>query len=268
MKILYPKLSRPGQLLTSLHTPYYRPIGQEAEPNHSPYQLFVLVTRLAPLTRKLLGSGIYYQFVSVRDGSIMRMTLVPYRGALPAPLSPKLKEQLEAEIKLIISQDATYCLLYSTDVPLYRTTGQPISASWIWTILPYLHYPANIPSFVRAGGVYMDLSQQNNYYDLYTNLNIQLVEEIRDWYERGYITGMGALAENYDLEVISKDGMLWRPRWFELGLTPISEFLESLQLRGVVSYRVGELNLVVPGDIKAQQAIYQYVKAERQNNIS
>lgn len=241
--------------ISPIITPYYRTVvdrkpnecSEEGDYNYTPYNLFCLKTRLYPFMIQYVGSNVDIEMPTTLINNKMFITIVPVIGTRPIDISNDIRIKLIQYLDEITGTDKDSCLLFST---LNRTTtlsGNLIPVTWMNTILPYISLPENINPFIDQYGIYGDLSKltEKEYSIVYNQLVSQIIDQIRTMYRLGYITYAGSISEDWALEPVDTDSILYRPLWNDDRFaSDLVSFLQS-RIRGVrtISLRVGNNNV-------------------------
>ena len=224
------------QNLQFILTPYRRNItedldiaGERVEPlfNYTPYQLFCLRSQLLPYLHELLGYETDFQFVSIETPAGMQVTLSPVTGMQRLSISADQKRKIQLEAERILNDHPHFVLIFDYRKPIFDRFGQQIPRHWIRTMTPYLTIPVNLYPFERQGTILGYLAHLPNYNSYIDVVSTMIADELRMRYRRGYIVGAQQISAIYNLEVISNDGMLYRPKLVDESLPNIVPVLEA-----------------------------------------
>ena len=211
-----------------LMTPYYRLRAEvELNPqrsrrdndgtlkyNYSPYDLFVIKTRLEPFIQVRLDPRILIRFVSRYLNDRMRMTIELWRGDEAIVLNDRLHHYLQQVVDYITSNYANHCLLlvHGLSWNVNRQRGgspccrAPLPQWWVNSTLPFLgispHFQPQYrpPSEYSLGGVLVDLSKAEPYSDIYRRMLIKATDRLTEMYQLGFLS----LPSDFDNEALAR----------------------------------------------------------------
>lgn len=243
-------------------TPYYDEIIKDTtfplwylnqKYHHTPYQFFVLKTRLRPYvpSEYYIGLGHERYF-----GQMQYTILFSSNGAI-VPLTQLEADKYQQHVNNIIQHYPTYCTLIYYKQPLYSSTyNTTIPTVWVTSVLPYVYPMVPGNTIFVDGQILIDLepksdakggynikeemisnfkdSNNNDIYDIiYTQIQNKFVDRLYELYKKGTVV---ASAER-DADVIEKwrlvpllntnnDTQLYTTTWIDQRVTGnITEFL-------------------------------------------
>lgn len=180
----------------SVLTPYYRntvdmPAHRAvAEPqnNYTPYQVFVLMSRLQYAHPEHI-----LQPISIPRDERMVLTLRVFSGNNEAKLTPEEQQLYEAQVQQVLTEYPQHCLFFSGRGPFPR----PYPVNWTMSILPYLELPEAYDPFIQDGVIYLNLSQEDDFRTVYDTLFVQILERLQTLYETGAVITDAAFARTW-----------------------------------------------------------------------
>lgn len=202
-------------------------------------------------------------------------------------LTPHQHEYIQSQVNLITSKDVDACLLISTNIELLDEFGYKISNEWLTSMLPYIQINQLLHPFVNEYGLHVVLTRYvtgkkpMTYLERYYLLLQSGVRQLQKMYMSGYIiipptVRKEQIIDNWDLEPVDNDGLLYRPRWFDLrftrGLGGMVPFLQS-RLRGdkYVDIEVSE-NLVrrhfIAKQLRERDVQFEFINSFVRCNIT
>jgi len=179
-----------------VRTPYYREIieGQllEAQPiayqNFTDYNIFCLTTRLHPYIKEfskeayvVLSSYEYeeavYFFVDIKIGDNY------------VSLNEEQAKRLQDAVVEITTENPNYTLLYYLGIglPNKKNVIEDCPESWINDIIKFTLSTQGYDSFYKDGKFYLDLSDVDDYYNVFYELQDSLIDELRSLYFSGVL---------------------------------------------------------------------------------
>lgn len=230
-------------------TPFFRTILEgtnicEDEPdfNYTSYDIFCLRTKLEATVNSLLGPEYEISMVSIPKD--MKMVIAVYIIKDGQRLSPD--PRIEKAINLFTTKDPNFALLYRPERPIILETGQIIPVAWIQNMLPYVRVDATYNPFFNELGLHVNLLRVPSYNTRYNELLQEVRSQLIDLYLRGYILQAGSIADDWNLEIMDSQGLLYRPRWFDRSFAPdLVEFLrERMAGEEFIQFKVGYNNVV------------------------
>lgn len=228
-------------------TPYYRTILEnglfyEEEPDftYSPYLLFCIRTKMEPILTRFLGAEYGLGFITVEKDQKMMLAIEVRLGADPVDVVADFGEETSKEIQdylnLFTSRDQFTCLVYRVDEPMILEDGRVIPMDWLSNILPYISIPKHFNPFVDDLGLQVDLSRFPDYSDEYGRVLDNVITQIQQMYNNGYILQGAPIAEKWNLELADSEGLLYRAKWKDPSFAP--------DLVAFLRQRLGEEKLI------------------------
>ena len=241
--------------ISPIITPYYRTVvdrrpnecSEEADYNYTPYNLFCLKTRLYPFMIQYVGSNVDIEMPTTLINNKMFITVIPVIGTRPIDISNDVRVKLIQYLDQITGIDKDSCLLFSTLNRVTTTSGYLIPVTWMNTILPYISLPESINPFIDQYGIYGDLSKltEKEYSIVYNQLVSQIIEQIRTMYRLGYVTYAQSISEDWALEPVDTESIVYRPLWNDDRFaSDLVSFIQS-RIRGerTIKLRIGNNNV-------------------------
>jgi len=179
---------------TPVLTPFYRPIletddmkdGSPApERNYVPYDLFTFRTKFE---RKLyhLDPTYHFSFVPKPLNGAMRVTIEIHKGNTFVPLSPVFAKKIQSMVDDSLSTFPGLCLLLDSRIPLNSGT-KTLPKAWVGSLFPFLVLEERFHAILDSGGIYVDLSWDVAYVDLYHKMYMKMLDVLKEYYKKGVI---------------------------------------------------------------------------------
>jgi len=179
---------------TPVLTPFYRPIletddmkdGSPApERNYVPYELFTFRTKFE---RKLyhLDPTYHFSFVPKPLKGVMRTTIEIYKGKTFIPLNPVLAKKIQAMVDASLTTFPGLCLLLDSRTPLNIGT-KTLPKAWVGSLFPFLVLEERFRPILDNGRIYVDLSWEAGYVDLYQKMYMKMLDVLKEYYQKGVV---------------------------------------------------------------------------------
>ena len=204
--------------------------------NYAPYEIFCLKTRLMPYLIEKFGEGIFINFISLlqdpsgsisaQSGTKMTLSIQLTKSGDPIALSVNDKQEVQKQVNYILGTNKMYCLLLDWKLPMY-SDNKLIDHTWIKSILVYLHVPEEMYPFYENGQIFGFFGHISNYDDAYFQVVKSMMDEITYMYKYGFIVGAQLIAKDWNLEPVSNDGLLFKPRWRDDRIENMVSFLQN-----------------------------------------
>lgn len=244
-------------------TPYYDEIIKDTtvplwylnqKYHHTPYQFFVLKTRLRPYVPSEYYIGLGHE----RYFGQMQYTILFSSNGSIVPLTQLEADKYQQHVNNIIQHYPTYCTLIYYKQPLYSSTyNTTIPTVWVTSVLPYVYQMVPGNTIFVDGQIlidlepkndikdgysieeemkdnFMDSKDSNDIYDIiYTEIQNKFIDRLYELYKKGTVV---ANAER-DADIIEKwrlvpllnngyDTQLYTTTWIDQRVTDnITEFL-------------------------------------------
>lgn len=261
--------------LCHIPTPFYRTIsdpqdGCAPEPNinYTPYDVFCLETKINLYIYKKWGSGVIPTFRSLlKDNKYQLVISLEKTNNQETPLSSSQdQEDLTRYVEHLISYEPKVCLLFSGHFPVYNYKGQRLPSSWVTSFLKYIYIPPQLNPYVNSEGLYATLEPLNSIYnnslsiiegnpvgsykDLYAAMVMDIQQQLEVFYSLGYILQASSIAENWSLEPLDDEGLVYKPNWSDCRFAPdlVSFLTTRLEGETTIKYYIGD-NLVLRHDL-------------------
>jgi len=224
----------------SIITPYFRTLidrsglqcGEEPDFNYNSYDLFCLRTKVEPYLKELLNSKVYIIFKSILIGNKMVMTVIPMEGTEIITLSSDLIKKIRDYINSITGNKNQSCLVYDITNTVIAYDGTKIPNYWIKSVLPYVDISSSFNPFINEIGIYVDLSKDVDYIITYNEIQMNIIEQLKQMYENGYVTNAKSIASLWNLVTLDDKEIIYLPQWKDNRFAKnLAEFLLS-RLRG------------------------------------
>ena len=232
-------------------TPFYRTIVQvgggcapEPDINYLPYDLFCLHTKLYPYILDKFGSDIIISFQSLAIDERYVVTILLLKDDNPITMTEEEHTNLQKHINYLITYQPLVCLMFYSHSPLYLENGFRLPTNWISSMLPYVILPSKLNAFVNNDSLFATLQPKENkftisldtingtptgnYLDLYGAMVLDVQEQLRKLYQLGYIMYASPIANDWQLNPVDDDGLVYKPDWSDRRLTTdLVQFLTS-----------------------------------------
>lgn len=223
-------------------TPYYDEIILDTDVpfwylnqkhHHTPYQFFVLKTRLKPY----VPNNYYIGFDHHRYFGAMHYTVVFSSEGNMVPLTQLEADKYQQIVNTIINTYPTYCTLIYYKQPLTSTkynTSLPII--WVTSVLPYVYKMINNNTIFVGGQILIELDPNDSYDVTYREIQNTFIDHLYELYHKGVVVA----SATRDADMIEKwrliplfntenDTQLYTTSWIDQRITNnISEFLMNV----------------------------------------
>jgi hypothetical protein len=235
----------------------------EPTQNYTTYQLFCLESKLKPIIMKKYGTDVIVQFESLLTDNKYTLTIALLKDDQIYNISESDHKEIQDSIDDMITNQPLVCLLFWNESPAYLgdvtsltriegsqkhtiwNEGTRISPLWIKNVLPYVITPKEINAFAGPHGLYGTLQPKDNIYqisltidsegnpsgrypDLYNIISISIIRQLQEMYKLGYIINAESIMDNWDLEPLDDQKIVFRPTWNDERFAPdLVSFLES-----------------------------------------
>ena len=218
-------------------TPYYDHIIKNTnEPfwyefqskNHTPYDFFVLKTRLTPYISKYQNIG----FDSHRYEGQMRYFVNIADANIVIPLSKEQASQYQYIVNHIISNYPQHCtLLYDNQTFLTSLFNKPLSNQFVQSILPYCyqHFIDDQYEPILYDHQLLITIQDENYNHIYNELQNQLINELYKLYKMGTIALNPTEHQQFisDWQLIPLYNNIYTTTWTNSYINDLTQFLDD-----------------------------------------
>lgn len=182
----------------SVLTPYYRTTVaipatrcvEEPDSNYTPYQVFVLLSRL-----QYLHPEHDIQPISIPRDNRMVLTLKLFVKNEEVKLSPEEQQTYDAQVSQVLNEDPDHCFFLSGRGPFPR--AYPVN--WTMAILPYLDLPSEYEPLIREGVIYLNLREVSDFRAVYDELFLRTLNRIQELYEAGAFVTDAPFARRWGL---------------------------------------------------------------------
>lgn len=187
-------------------TPYYysvlniSPEGcteQEAN-NYNEYNLFCLRTRLVPFLSSQGWGHLSVTFPPIQRGKRMVIGLYLTNAGQKAEFLPREIEKLERKVTEITTVKPEYCILYSSDIPVYYKMKR-IPSAWVLSVLPYILIDEHTNPYVDGTHLYVNLSRYGDYNIRYNQMYSEISKILKDYYSWGGVVCNDSFAQKWQL---------------------------------------------------------------------
>ncbi|SHO33330.1 Hypothetical protein BQ3484_262 [Cedratvirus A11] len=216
-----------------LSTPYYATIvsvsatkcTNETERTFTPYTNFCLLTQIGTWLAKKGKRG-EVTCITVEEEGRMALKVKTFLT--------REEDILEAQEKLnqIVSERPTFCLIYSS------LLQNAYPAFWVREMLPFVDVVSPLFNpFVLDDDLYLDLSQEPNYFETYDNTLLDIKQLLHERWSTGCVTFASSIANDWSLAPLDDDDLLYQATWnddrFAKDLVPflLSRLSGSRELR-------------------------------------
>lgn len=228
---------------------------EEPYMNYEPYKLFVLKTRLRPFINKYLGKDYDIYYGTVRNNNEMVLTVKPILGSKPVPLGDKLTKLIQDQVNILTQSEMKHAMIFSSDSVYLDHNNHIIPSSWISSIVRFIpDISKDYNPQVKAGDIYADLSNVDNYTHVKNELNEHILDKIREFYKDGYIVDGESITDEWGLTDVHQNfhinsdfplGRLWKPQWIckEITEYPVDFLRQRISGNKILNLRLGNNNV-------------------------
>lgn len=179
---------------STVFTPFYRPILEREdikdgipapETNYLPYDLFAFRTKFE---RGLyhINPTYHFSFVSKQINKVMKLTIDIYKGDTFVPLDPTLAKTLQTLVDECVATFPKLCVLLDSRIPIIRGT-KTLTKAWVNSLFPFLAFEKRFRAIFDNGRIYIDLSRDIDYLNLYKKMYMKMIDVLFEYYKRGVI---------------------------------------------------------------------------------
>ena len=258
-----------------IDTPYYRQLipthytGCTDEPDfmYSPYDIFVMESRLYPFIYQLLGNrkSVIF-FPGIKEDHRMSIKIIlkevgnvdtqhPYgKEDKIIKLSAKEHKLITNKVKEIVSKDAGYALIDRRELYLvssgsvpknkggkYLTNVHKYPYAWFNTVLDYVNLDTSYNPYISKEGIYLAFNPEADFNTAYDEVVNHILDVLDQFWQKGVIlandiadtnTNKDILTLKWGLESIDKrevKSRLWKPVWSDNRFAkPMPDFLRRV----------------------------------------
>lgn len=228
----------------------------DSDCRYTPYEMFVIETRLFPLIYDLLGDiNIFVQSMLNKEKNRMDVYLkfakfqsLEEQGEEKEeliPLSKEIEEKIKKRLYEIQSENISYALINVKE--LYRSNKVIYPFDWFRSVLEYA-MPDKFDEynpFIRSEGIYLTFNPNSEYKLKYLEICQEILKKIDEFYEKGVIV----LEETFENEKwglkSSSDKRLYAVTWEDKRFANniVDFLLERIQGEKFISFDISN-NLV------------------------
>jgi len=195
-----------------IKTPYYRTttesspgdIGQVQEFNYTPYQIYVLRSRLQDYIRdKFPKIDIVTEITTVEDQHKRFISVTFKTKGVVTKFTKNQIIDLRNFSNFITGEEPYISLLYSPEKIL--TDGLVIPKSYVTSVIRYLTIDYSLKPFYRYGRIFVDASNVANYNDVIADLALEVENKVIKFYKMGAVTNiLGPMIKKWKLTRVDK----------------------------------------------------------------
>lgn len=234
-----------------------------AECNYTPYNIFVMETRLFPMLFQMFGD-VQITFESSYHDGRMELFLVirkfsestdPFVVEEKGPLVnilPEQMTQIQNQINFIRANDPDYALINSKE--LFDSMRSNISFTYFQKMLQFTGLDSSYNPYIQPEGIYLSFNPRSDYKLAYREVCKFLIDRVDEFYQKGTIylessSNSKLFISNWKLQSIEEGSQLPHlyqadPKYWNLPGINITDFLiQRLQGETIFSLPVSD-NLV------------------------
>ena len=199
--------------MSVIETPYFKPIIPTVYNestnlptlNYTPYDLFKIKTKTFNKIIDYIGSDVNIMFTSEFKDSKMLIVIRLEKISINSPQILLTQEQYNT-IKSWVDDSISYYpdhVLITYDGINKSIYDEPVSNTWIKSVIPYVKIPIEYNPFILDEGIYVMLDED---YDVkYQNIVMSIIDQLKYFYNNGYITGAKNIADAWNLYIADYD---------------------------------------------------------------
>lgn len=223
------------------------------ESNYTPYQLFVLTTRLNYWIQKHWDKNITIGFPSaVRDNKDY-ITIQPINVDGNVKPTIDMAARIQKFVNKLTSQPLRGLLLMSGDSIITNNENikhdQLIPSDWIHSMLPYVKIASKFNPYIEKEGIMVELTNYLDYKNVFDRLIIDIVGQLRTMYSQGYIINPPLdIVKKWKLVATKSNGSLYQPDEITRFIGPLKPIWNNSKITQKYDGPYGFLRSRINGD--------------------
>lgn len=196
-----------------LITPYERTVVREPTPgisycveehelNYTPYDMFAIQLKTGfALQRLYKDAGLWnpvYESILYNGKMVRSLVIYNIKTDAVVPLTDSMVDQIEKELGLSIPF-RRHVPLVDLHFPIKTMRGRTLPLWWVRSVITQLQYSSELKAFVKDNYLYLDLTEELEYKDVYAFYMQTTANFLENLYDTGTIRCSSDFASNWNL---------------------------------------------------------------------